>query len=54
MSSTTLQALRNQQAELQTQYALLSAKYGGGYPKLQELQSQLSSLTANINAERKI
>ena len=50
--STTLQVLRNQQAELLTQYALLNAKYGSGYPKLQELQTQLSSLTANINAER--
>jgi len=50
--STALQVLRNQQTELQTQYALLSAKYGTGYPKLQELQAQLASLTENINAER--
>jgi succinoglycan biosynthesis transport protein ExoP len=50
--SMTLQTLRNQQAELETQYALLSAKYGTGYPKLLELQAQLTSLTANINAER--
>jgi succinoglycan biosynthesis transport protein ExoP len=50
--STTLPALRNQQAELQAQYALLSAKYGGGYPKLQELQAQLALLAVNINAER--
>ena len=49
---TALQVLRNQQAELQTQYALLSAKYGTAYPKLQELQAQLASLTENVNAER--
>ena len=50
--STTLQTLRSQQAGLETQYALLSAKYGTGYPKLLELQAQLTSLTAIINAER--
>jgi succinoglycan biosynthesis transport protein ExoP len=50
--NTALQVLRNQQAELRTQYALLSAKYGTGYPKLQELQAQLSSLSENIDAER--
>jgi len=50
--SATLQVLRNQQAELDAQFALLSAKYGSGYPKLQELQAQLASLSENINAER--
>jgi succinoglycan biosynthesis transport protein ExoP len=50
--NTSLQVLRNQQDELRTQYALLSAKYGTGYPKLQELQAQLASLGENVNAER--
>jgi len=44
--------LRNQQADLESQYALLSAKFGKGYPKLRELQAQLSGLAASIEAER--
>jgi capsular exopolysaccharide synthesis family protein len=50
--SATLQVLRNQQADLESQYALLSAKFGKGYPKLRELQAQLSGLAASIEAER--
>jgi polysaccharide biosynthesis transport protein len=49
--STTLQVLRTQQADLQAQYAQLSSKFGDGYPKLRELQSQLDHLNASIQTE---
>jgi polysaccharide biosynthesis transport protein len=49
--NTTLQALRAQEVELQAQYAQLNAKFGSGYPKLRELQSQLMRLTSAIAAE---
>jgi len=48
---TTLQVLRTQQADLRAQYAQMSAKFGNGYPKVRELQSQLASLEAAINTE---
>ena len=49
--STTLQILRTQQADLQAQYAQLSSKFGVGYPKLRELQSQLDQLNSAIQTE---
>ena len=49
--STTLQVLRTQQADLQAQYAQLSSKFGDGYPKLLELQSQLDRLNSSISTE---
>jgi capsular exopolysaccharide synthesis family protein len=49
--STTLQVLRTQEADLRAQYAQMSAKFGNGYPKVRELQSQLASLETAINAE---
>jgi succinoglycan biosynthesis transport protein ExoP len=48
---TTLQVLRTQEADLRAQYAQMSAKFGNGYPKVRELQSQLASLQAAINTE---
>jgi len=51
--STTLQMLRMQQAELRTQYAQLSTKFGSGYPKVPELEGQLTKLDAEIDAEVK-
>lgn len=51
--STTLQVLRTQQAELRSQYAQLSTKYGSGYPKVPELQGQLAKLDTEIDAEVK-
>lgn len=51
LSNTSLQALRTQQADLQAQYAQLSAKFGGGYPKLRELQSQLAQVNSAIESE---
>ncbi len=49
--STTLQVLRTQEAELRAQYAQMSAKFGNGYPKVRELQSQLARIESAINAE---
>ena len=49
--STTLQLLRTQQADLQAQYSQLNAKFGSGYPKLREMQSQLARLNSAITTE---
>ena len=49
--STTLQALRTQEADLKSQYAQLDAKFGSGFPKVQELQSQLKRLDQSIADE---
>jgi polysaccharide biosynthesis transport protein len=49
--NTTLQVLRTQQAELQAQYAQLSSQFGSGYPKLRELQAQLTDVKAAIERE---
>jgi capsular exopolysaccharide synthesis family protein len=51
--STTLQALRTQEADLKAQYAQLDAKFGEGYPRVQELQSQLKRLDQSIGDEVK-
>jgi succinoglycan biosynthesis transport protein ExoP len=49
--STTLQALRTQEADLRAQYAQTGAKFGNGYPKVRELQAQLARLEAAIDSE---
>jgi capsular exopolysaccharide synthesis family protein len=49
--SSTLQVLRQQQADLQAQYSQLAAKFGNGYPKLGELASQLASTNSAIDLE---
>jgi succinoglycan biosynthesis transport protein ExoP len=49
--NTTLQVLRTQQAELQAQYAQLSSQFGGGYPKLRELQAQIADVKTAIERE---
>jgi len=49
--STTLQALRTQEADLKSQYAQLDAKFGSGYPRVQELQAQLKRLEQTIGDE---
>ena len=49
--STTLQVLRTQEADLQAQYAQMNAKFGNGYPKVRELQSQLTRLESAIKTE---
>ena len=49
--STTLQALRTQEADLKSQYAQLDAKFGSGFPRVQELQAQLKRLDQTIAQE---
>jgi succinoglycan biosynthesis transport protein ExoP len=48
---TTLQILRSQEADLKAQYAQMNSKFGSGYPKLRELQSQVTRLESAINTE---
>jgi len=47
----TLQLLRAQQVDLQGQRDQVAAKFGPGYPKLQEMDYQLQRLNANIKKE---
>jgi uncharacterized protein involved in exopolysaccharide biosynthesis len=47
----TLQVLRAQQVELQSQYNQVGAKYGAGYPKLQEWKYQLDKINSDIRTE---
>lgn len=49
--STTLHALRTQEAELKAQFAQLDAKFGAGYPKVREVQVQLAKLGEAITLE---
>src|SRR5580704_5246732 len=49
--STTLQVLRTQEADLRAQFAQLSAKFGNGYPKLRELQEEITHVEASIASE---
>jgi succinoglycan biosynthesis transport protein ExoP len=49
--STTLQALRMQEADLKSQFAQLDAKFGSGFPRVQELQTQLKRLDQAIADE---
>jgi capsular exopolysaccharide synthesis family protein len=49
--STTLQVLRTQEAELKSQLAQLNSKFGSGYPKVHELQTQVSRLDAATATE---
>jgi capsular exopolysaccharide synthesis family protein len=49
--NSNLQILRTQEADLKAQLAQLTSKYGSGYPKVRELQVQLSRLDAAISEE---
>jgi succinoglycan biosynthesis transport protein ExoP len=49
--STTLQVLRTQEADLKSQYAQLDAKFGNGFPRVQEAQAQLKRLDQSIADE---
>jgi polysaccharide biosynthesis transport protein len=49
--TTTLQALRTQEADLRAQYAQMGAKFGSGYPKLRELQEEITQVQTAIKAE---
>jgi len=50
-SLTLLQNLRSEEAQTQATLNQLSAKFGPGYPKLAELQSNLESTQKSIRAE---
>ena len=47
----TLQSLRSQETQVKVELAELSSKYGPGYPKVHELQSQLGMLDKAIATE---
>ena len=49
--STTLQALRTQEADLRAQHAQFSAKFGSAYPKVRELQEQIANVETAITDE---
>ncbi len=49
--TTTLMALRSQQAELMVQAADLKAKYGSDYPRVREVNKQLAAVQADIDGE---
>jgi len=49
--SSNLQVLRAQEADLKAQLAQLNSKYGSGYPKLREMQTQQTRLDAEIATE---
>jgi polysaccharide biosynthesis transport protein len=51
LPTPTLQILRGQEAELKAQLAQLNSKYGPGYPKIHELQAQLTRLESAIGTE---
>lgn len=46
-----MQILRTQEADLKAQLAQFNSKFGSGYPKLRELQAQLSRLDTDIASE---
>lgn len=48
---TTLTSLRQQQSELLVQYAQLKSKYGKDWPKVKEVEKQLSAVQGNIDTE---
>jgi capsular exopolysaccharide synthesis family protein len=47
----TLQTLRSQETQVKVELGELTSKYGPGYPKVHELQNQLSTLERAIEAE---
>ncbi len=47
----TLGAIRNQLADLETQRAKLSAKFGPRHPKMIDLQTQINKIQAQIDSE---
>jgi capsular exopolysaccharide synthesis family protein len=51
--SANLQVLRAQEADLKDQFAQASAKYGYEYPRVKQLQAQLSQVDASLRVEIK-
>ncbi|HZQ68424.1 MAG TPA: polysaccharide biosynthesis tyrosine autokinase [Terriglobales bacterium] len=52
-SSSLLEKLREQQADLRIQVAQLSTQFGPAYPKVSQLTNQLKEIDAQIQLERK-
>ena len=52
-STGLLGKLREKEADLGTQYALLTTQFGSGYPKVVELNNQLKQVRAEIATEEK-
>jgi len=48
---SVLGALYKERAEVRSEYAQISAKYGASYPRVVQLQSQLNELDTSINQE---
>ena len=53
LPTTTLQLLRTQEAQLQSDYTAMAAKFGSSYPKLKESKEQMQKLQASIELEKK-
>jgi polysaccharide biosynthesis transport protein len=51
LPTPTLQTLRGEQLQLKAQQAELNSKFGSGYPKVREVQSQLARVDSAITAE---
>jgi len=51
--TTTLNLLRTQQAQLQSDSAAMAAKFGPNYPKLKETKEQLAKVQVSIDAENR-
>lgn len=49
---SSVETMRARLAELQSEYGNLSAKFMPGYPKMQQLQAQISNLKSSIRAQR--
>ncbi len=49
--SATLQMLREQQADLNNQYAELSAKYGNAYPRVEQIRTRLTQVESSLQRE---
>src|ERR1039457_2105335 len=52
-SAGLLGRLREKEADLDTQYAVLTTQFGSGYPKVVELNNQLKQVRTQIAAEEK-
>jgi succinoglycan biosynthesis transport protein ExoP len=53
LQDPTLMALRQQQTQLQTQYALLSTEFGPAYPRVLEIKNQLDQIDKSYREEVK-
>ena len=51
LQDPTLTALRQQQTQLQAQYALISTEFGLGYPKVLEIKNQLDQIDRNYREQ---